>query len=130
MANNIAPELPVNNDGLWCCKITQTVPNATTGELEEEPVTGRTDVKAFPAAVEELSEATPIHASLELTLTNVSGTNVYYGYPQGHLLRDHLLPTYKDQPIFVHFTAGSAGEIDWHEAARTIVRDKRTATNG
>ncbi|GAB1345019.1 hypothetical protein [Gemmatimonas sp.] len=130
MPNNIAPELPVNNDALWWCKIFEFVPNDTTGEIEEQPVIGRTDVKAFLAAAEELSEAVAIDASLELALTNVSGTNVYYGYPQGHLLRDHLLPTFKDLPIFVHFTAGSAGEIDWHEAARTIVRDKRTATNG
>jgi hypothetical protein len=130
MANNIAPELPVNNDALWWCQITRKTVNPTTGEIEETPVTGRTDVKAFAAAGEELSSAEPVHAALELALTNVAGTNIYYGYPEGHLLRQHLLPAFRDLPIFVHFTAGAPGAIDWHEAARTIVRDKRTATNG
>lgn len=130
MANNIAPELPVNNDALWWCQITQKTVNPTTGAIEVAPVIGRTDVKAFAAAAEELSSATPINAALELALANVVGTNIYYGYPEGHLLRQHLLPDFRDLPVFIHFTAGPAGALDWHEAARTIVRDKRTATNG
>lgn len=125
MANNIKPELPVNNDAFWWCKITRTQPNETTGEPEEVPVIGRNDVVAFPCAQEELDGATTVHADVQLTLINVTDTNVYYGYPQGDKLRQHLLPTFEDQPIFIHFKAGDG---DWHEVARTIVRNKRTAT--
>jgi hypothetical protein len=125
MANNIAPEWPVDNDGLWWCKITQKQPNPTTGEIEDIDVIGRNDVIAFPSATETLSDAETIHADLQLTLTNVAGTNVYYAYPQGDKARLRLLPTYLDQPVWIHFKAGDG---DWHEAARTMVRNKRTAT--
>lgn len=125
MANNIKPEWPVDNDGLWWCKITKKQPNAITGELEDVDVIGRADVVAFACAQEELDGAVAIHEDLQLTLTNVTGTNVYYGYPQGDKARTHLLPDFVDIPVFIHFKAGDG---DWHEVARTTVRNKRTAT--
>lgn len=124
MANNIAAELPVDNDGLWWCEITSTQVNATTGDIEEVPVTGRTDVIAFISATKDLSSSTTIHADLSLTLANVSGTNRYYAYPQGDKLKTHLLPTYKDVKVYVHFVMGTG---DWHEVAETTAVDVRAA---
>jgi hypothetical protein len=124
MANNIAAEMPVNNAGLWWCEITESRVNVTTGDIEEVPVTGRTDVVAFVAATKELSSAAAIHADLQLTLTNASGTNRYYAYPQGDKLTARLLPTYLDQKVYVHFEMGNG---EWHEVAETTVVDTRAA---
>ena len=126
MANNIAPEWPVANDALWMCQIVQTTVNVRTGLPEESPVIGRSDVIAFASADEEVDIATAIHADLSLALTNVAGTNTYFGYPQGDKAQLRLLPTHKDLPVFIHFVMGNG---DWHEVAQTIVRNKRTATN-
>ena len=124
MPNNIAAELPVDNDGLWWCEITSTEVNITTGDIEEVPVTGRNDVIAFISATKELSSAVTIHADLQKTLTNVTGTNRYYAYPQGSDLKLRLLPTYKDQKVYVHFVMGNG---DWHEVAETTVVNERAA---
>lgn len=125
MPNNIAAETPVDNAGIWWCEITRDTVNVTTGVIEEEPVTGRNDVKAFLAASNSLADAVPIHADLNLTLTNVAGTNRYFAYPQGDKLKQHCLPTYKDQKVYVHFVAGIVGE--WHEVAETTLVDTRAA---
>ena len=124
MANNIAPEMPVNNAGIWWCEITQQSVNATTGVIEEAPVVGRTDVVAFLSATKELSSAVPVHAELSLPLTNVTGTNRYYAYPQGAKLREYCLPALKNQPVFVHFKMGDG---EWHEVAGTLLTDERAA---
>lgn len=126
MANNIAAEWPVDNDGLWWCEITEQAVNLTTGDIEENPVTGRNDVVAFACASPLLDKTTAdaIHADLVLPLTNIAGTNRYYAYPQGHLAKQRLLPTYKDQQVYIHFVAGTG---DWHEVAETTVVDLRTA---
>lgn len=128
MANNIAPETPVNNDAILWCEIEKDSVNGTTGDIETAPVVGASDVVAFLSANKELSTAASIHADMEFTLTNVSGTNRYYAYPTGDKLRERLLPTYKDQAVFVHFIKGTiGGSITWHEVASTIITDERTA---
>lgn len=124
MANNIAPEWPVNNDALWYCAITKKEPDAE-GIPAESPVVGLTDVEAFACATEELKGATPIDASLVVPLTNVTGTPYYYGYANGTSAADALIPSFNDTPVFIHFRSPSAR---WHEVARTIVRNTRTAT--
>ena len=124
MANNIAPEWPVNNDALWYCAITKKEPDAG-GIPAESPVVGLTDVEAFACATEELKDATPIDASLLVPLTNVSGTHYYYGYANGNSAASVLIPGYTGTPVFIHFRSASAR---WHEVARTIVRNTRTAT--
>lgn len=124
MANNIAPEWPVQNDALWWCEITARQVNPTTGDIEEIPVIGRADVVAFASASASLNAATAIHADLSLALTNVSGTNRYYAYPQGDKAALRLLPVYKDQKVYIHFKMGDG---DWHEVAETTVVDIRAA---
>lgn len=125
MANNIAPEWPVNNDALWYCIITQKSAPDADGVTTDVPVTGLSDVEAFACATEELKDATPIDAGLLVALTNVSGSGVYYGYPNGNTAASVLIPAYNDTPVFIHFRSPSAR---WHEVARTIVRNTRTAT--
>lgn len=126
MANNIAPEMPVDNDGMWLCEIIEKAPHPTTGvPIQELPVVGLTDVVAFPSAQEELKGAVTIHESLTVPLGNVAGTNVYFGYPNGESMATHLIPDFADEPVYIHFYSPSTR---WHEVARTIVRNKRTAT--
>lgn len=124
MANDISPEWPVANDALWRCEITRSTVNTTTGVIEEAPLVGANDVIAFASASNSLSAATPIHASLQVTLTNVTGTGVYFAYVDGDVAQLRLLPTYKDQTVYVHFVKGTG---DWHEVAETIVTDQRAA---
>lgn len=124
MANNIALELPVDNAGIFWCEITESQVNVTTGVIEEVPVVGRGDVVAFISATKELSSSVPIHADLSLSLTNVTGTNRYFAYPQGDKLKLRLLPTYKDQKVYVHFVMGTG---EWHEVAETTAVDVRDA---
>lgn len=129
MANNIAAETPVNNDAILWCEVEKDSVNPTTGEIETAPVIGASDIVAFFSATRELSDAVSIHADLEFALANVSATNRYFAYPAGDTLRLRLLPTYKDQAVYVHFIKGTiGGSITWHEVASTIITDERTAS--
>jgi hypothetical protein len=129
MANSIAAETPIGNDGILWCEIVKDTVNATTGDIDQDqPVVGASDVWAFYSSTKELSSSVAIHADLTYNLTNISGTNRYYVYPSGDALRLRLLPTYKDQKVFVHFLKGTiGGSTTWHEVASTIITDERAA---
>ena len=126
MANNIAAELPVGNAALFWCEISTFQANAITGDIEEATIVGRNDVSTFISATKELSSSSAIHSDLIFGMVNIPNTNRYYIYPQGDVLQSRLLPTYRDQKVYVHFTMG-AGE--WHEVAETTLVDERAAVN-
>jgi hypothetical protein len=134
MPNNIAAELPVDNDGLFWCQIKADEVNLTTGLIDKDvAIINRNDVKAFIVAGtldgDSLEKRTTdaIHTDLVFALLNVAGTPNYYIYPQGDVLLSRLIPAHRDAKVFVHFIAGNG---DWHEVAETTVVVKRTATNG
>ncbi len=124
MPNNIAPELPIDNNALMWCEIFEKVPNGTTGTIESVPVTGRTDIVAYIAATELLSDLTPINAALSIPLPQIGSTNRYSSTMLGSLLKTHLLAL-AEQTVYVHFRMGAG---PWHEVAQTIVKNVRAAT--
>lgn len=128
MPNNIAKETPVENAGLWHFEVYKDETNLVTGKIDKEvPVIDAADLSVFISATKELSTSVPIHEDLEWPLAGVAGTNAYYVYPPGATLRDRLLPTYKNQKIYIH---GVDSTRDWHEVAETTLVDERTAVSG
>lgn len=123
MANSIAAETPVANDGILWCSIDKDTVNPTTGVIETAGLVGATGVEAFFSATRELSSAAEIAAGVKFTLANVTGTNVYFSYYTGAAMVSALLPTYKDQKVYVHFKKGT----EWHEVAETTIVDERMA---
>lgn len=89
----------------------------TTGALTLG--TGLT-VRAMLCAVNTVA-ATPINEALRITLTEVGSTGEYFGGWDGAVLTTHLLPTYKDAPVWVIVYAAQ----DFRVAAQTIVREAR-----
>ncbi len=127
MPNNISAETPVNNAGIWYCEIIKDEVNLTEGGIDRDvPVEGLTNVEAFASDTKELSSSAPIHEDLRLPLVNIAGTNSYYAYPQGAALREHLLPAFLDELIYIHFRTT---DEEWHEVAETRLVDQRNATN-
>jgi hypothetical protein len=122
MANNVAPEMSCENTALFWCEVTTNQVNPVTGEIETVPRTGQT-VRLFLSATEELSTATKIGTLEILALTEIPDVGRYWGTINGATLSSNLLPTYKDQPVHVHFKIDGG---NWHETESTIVRNERS----
>lgn len=88
--NEIDEELyPDNNDLIVLRPFERTV-NETTGDVEEVPITGLTDVRFYIAATESAESHTEaIHAALVVTLTE-GPAGVYSGTLSGAAKRTHL----------------------------------------
>ena len=83
MADNLDDEIfPHNDDTVaWEPKIFRK--NPTTGVDETITLTGRADVSAFLSTVEDIDLATPIHASLQISLSEIGSSGVYTGVMEG-----------------------------------------------
>jgi hypothetical protein len=81
--------------------------------------TGKT-VGAFLADTD-TEDATPIDASLSITLTEEGTSGIYRGIFEGGDLTTHLKPTYVDQAIFCHIASGE----DYHVVWSLTVKDGR-----
>lgn len=122
MANNVPPEIPLENDLRLWCEVFKTTVDGTSGALTPDvPDTGRTDIEAFFSTDEELSSATPI-GSLTWSLPCVGTSHRYSAVVSGATLTAEAKPTYLDVPVYVHFCATDSS---WHETAETMFVDKR-----
>lgn len=123
MANELDDEMYLENDDLLVCRPYKRQVNGVTGEVETIVYTGATVVAFLALSGATDGSATPIHASLNITLTEVGSTGVYAGTLQGSDKTTHLATLSDGDIVFRHFKSGS----DYHESKSVIIRKQRVA---
>lgn len=121
MANDIAGALYLDNDDLIVATLTVDTVNGSTGAVETAALTGAT--VTFYVATTAPYDASTIHASLQLTLTEVGSTGIYYGTLQGSDKTTQLAATADLTTLYLHWKVGQ----DYHESAPVTLTKTRAA---
>ena len=107
MADQLDDELYPHNDVTVVAEPTVFRRNPTTAVAETIVLTGRTDGVAFLSTVQDISTATPIHASLSVPLVEIGSTGVYTGVLEGANLAAQLGATAEGTVLYRHWQFGS-----------------------